>query len=86
MYDYRHNYYGDVIDYLDKKDRGINVEPPKPQTWAERVLRTVKEYEKILNLIEILLTNRRFSFTASHQHRSKVMKLIIIAQSEVINN
>lgn len=43
MYDYRHNYYGDVIDYLDKKDRGITAEIPKPQTWAERVLRTVKE-------------------------------------------
>jgi hypothetical protein len=43
MYDYRLNYYDDVIDYLDKKDRGITSEPPKPQTWAERVLRTVKD-------------------------------------------
>jgi len=41
MYDYRHNYYDDVIDYLDKKDRGIKSDIPKPQTWAERVLRTV---------------------------------------------
>lgn len=44
MYDYRLNYYDDVIDYLDKKDRGIKSEIPKPQTWAERVLRTVKEW------------------------------------------
>lgn len=43
MYDYRLNYYDDIIDYLDKKDRGIKSEPPKPQTWAERVLRTIKE-------------------------------------------
>jgi len=43
MYDYRLNYYDDVIDYLDKKDRGIQSEIPKPQTWAERVLRTVKD-------------------------------------------
>lgn len=43
MYDYRLNYYDDVIDYLDKKDRGIKSEIPKPQTWAERVLRTVRE-------------------------------------------
>ncbi|XP_070501898.1 flightin isoform X2 [Chironomus tepperi] len=43
MYDYRLNYYDDIIDYLDKKDRGIKSEPPKPQTWAERVLRTVKD-------------------------------------------
>lgn len=39
MYDYRLNYYDDVIDYMDKKDRGIKVDIPKPQTWAERVLR-----------------------------------------------
>jgi hypothetical protein len=43
MYDYRLNYYDDVIDYLDKKKCGIQAEPPKPQTWAERVLRTLKE-------------------------------------------
>lgn len=41
MYDYRLNYYDDVIDYIDKKDRGIKAELPKPQTWAERVLRTL---------------------------------------------
>lgn len=39
MYDYRLNYYDDVIDYIDKKDRGIKADLPKPQTWAERVLR-----------------------------------------------
>jgi hypothetical protein len=43
MYDYRLNYYDDVIDYLDKKKSGIQAEPPKPQTWAERVLRTMKD-------------------------------------------
>lgn len=40
MYDYRHNYYDDVISYLDKRQKGINCELPRPQTWAERVLRT----------------------------------------------
>jgi hypothetical protein len=40
MYDYRHNYYNDVIDYLDKRQTGIKTEIPRPQTWAERVLRT----------------------------------------------
>lgn len=43
MYDYRLNYYDDVIDYLDKKDRGIKAETPRPQIWAERVLRNLKE-------------------------------------------
>lgn len=40
MYDYRTNYYNDVIEYLDKRAKGINCEPPRAQTWAERVLRT----------------------------------------------
>ncbi|XP_062131624.1 flightin [Drosophila sulfurigaster albostrigata] len=40
MYNYRTNYYDDVIDYLDKKQVGVAREIPRPQTWAERVLRT----------------------------------------------
>ncbi|XP_055689765.1 flightin isoform X2 [Lutzomyia longipalpis] len=40
MYDYRTNYYDDVIEYLDKKNRGLKPEVPRAQTWAERVLRT----------------------------------------------
>lgn len=40
MYDYRTNYYDDVINYLDKRSRGAKVEVPRAQTWAERVLRT----------------------------------------------
>lgn len=44
MYNYRTNYYDDVIDYLDKRNRGYNREIPRPQTWAERVLRTNQSY------------------------------------------
>ncbi|XP_068148850.1 flightin [Drosophila tropicalis] len=40
MYNYRTNYYDDVIDYLDKKQVGEARDIPRPQTWAERVLRT----------------------------------------------
>ncbi|KAF5295465.1 hypothetical protein FQR65_LT10453 [Abscondita terminalis] len=40
LYDYRHNYYDDVIDYLDKRQRGLNRDIPRAQTWAERALRT----------------------------------------------
>lgn len=40
IYLYRKNYYDDVIDYLDQRSRGVNRERPKPQTWAERALRT----------------------------------------------
>ncbi|XP_017059400.1 flightin [Drosophila ficusphila] len=40
MYNYRTNYYDDVIDYIEKKQTGVTREIPRPQTWAERVLRT----------------------------------------------
>lgn len=40
IYLYRKNYYDDVIDYLDQRTRGVERELPKPQTWAERALRT----------------------------------------------
>ncbi|XP_017138835.1 flightin [Drosophila miranda] len=40
MYNYRTNYYDDVIDYIDKKQVGVARDIPRPQTWAERVLRT----------------------------------------------
>ncbi|XP_019877975.2 flightin isoform X2 [Aethina tumida] len=42
LYDYRQNYYNDVIDYLDKRAHGIKREIPHAQTWAERTVRTLK--------------------------------------------
>uniref|UniRef100_A0A8D8X2X0 Flightin n=1 Tax=Cacopsylla melanoneura TaxID=428564 RepID=A0A8D8X2X0_9HEMI len=39
-YDYAHNYYDDCIKYLDNKSRGERKDIPRPQTWAERALRT----------------------------------------------
>ncbi|XP_047096794.1 flightin isoform X1 [Schistocerca piceifrons] len=46
LYDYRHNYYSDVIDYLDNRSRGIKSDIPRPQTWAERALRTYTNPKK----------------------------------------
>ncbi|XP_022903515.1 flightin [Onthophagus taurus] len=40
LYDYRLNYYDDVIDYLDKRQHGFIRDIPRAQTWAERALRT----------------------------------------------
>ncbi|XP_044253286.1 flightin [Tribolium madens] len=49
LYDYRHNYYDDVIDFLDKRQKGQRRDIPHPQTWAERALRT---YNSKINKIE----------------------------------
>lgn len=40
IYLFRKNYYDDVLDYLDKRSHGVQRDLPKPQTWAERALRT----------------------------------------------
>lgn len=37
--DYSHVYYDDYVDYMDKRLRGIKRDVPRPQEWAERVLR-----------------------------------------------
>ncbi|CAH0547868.1 unnamed protein product [Brassicogethes aeneus] len=42
LYDYRRNYYDDVIDYLDKRAQGMKREIPRAQTWAERTMRTFR--------------------------------------------
>ncbi|KAL4704297.1 hypothetical protein ACJJTC_012873 [Scirpophaga incertulas] len=40
LYDYQHNYYDDIIHYMDRRNKGLPVEKPRAQTWAERALRT----------------------------------------------
>lgn len=46
MYDYRQNYYDDVLEYLDKRQKGIESDLPRPQYWAERVIRTERKRAK----------------------------------------
>ncbi|XP_046411342.1 flightin isoform X1 [Neodiprion fabricii] len=40
LYDYRKNYYDDVIDFMDRRQRGIWRDTPRAQEWSERVLRS----------------------------------------------
>ena len=55
MYKYRTNYYDDIIEYLDKRDRGYEMEFPKPQTWPERVLRTFVKRETSVEAMRQML-------------------------------
>jgi hypothetical protein len=76
LYDYRHNYYDDVIDYLDKRQKGLRREIPHPQTWAERTLRTyssqINRMESFRRLVEDtkLVTETKIS-GAFQLHHSK---------------
>jgi len=57
--DYRRNYYDDVIDYLDKRNRGISRDIPVAQTWAERVLRTYTKDSNRAEIFRIQLQDQR---------------------------
>ncbi|CAO1370660.1 unnamed protein product [Diamesa serratosioi] len=76
MYDYRLNYYDDVIDYLDKKDRGIKAETPRPQVWAERVLRNLKDKPATANLD---------AYEAEHKSKNSNLKITITNQINSYN-
>ncbi|KAF7284948.1 hypothetical protein GWI33_013740 [Rhynchophorus ferrugineus] len=74
--DYRYNYYDDVIDYLDKRNKGIYREIPVAQTWAERALRTYNKHSNRLERFRQrvadskLMEESRFS-GKFHLHHSK---------------
>ncbi|KAK5642868.1 hypothetical protein RI129_009035 [Pyrocoelia pectoralis] len=76
LYNYRHNYYDDVIDYLDKRQRGLSRDVPRAQTWAERALRTYtnkfnrEEYFKQSADDTKLVTNSKLS-GSFHRYHSK---------------
>jgi hypothetical protein len=42
MFD-RQNYYNDVIDWMNKRNKGLYRETPRAQEWAERAIRTYNE-------------------------------------------
>ncbi|XP_058797390.1 flightin [Phymastichus coffea] len=39
IYDYRQNYYNDVIDWMNKRNKGLSREEPRAEEWPERALR-----------------------------------------------
>ncbi|XP_052862688.1 flightin isoform X1 [Anopheles bellator] len=76
MYDYRVNYYDDVINYLDRRSRGVQSEIPRPQTWAERVLRTQRSTPRDINdvynytNIGLKRDDKKLMYTLSNQIKS----------------
>ncbi|XP_023944644.1 flightin [Bicyclus anynana] len=72
LYDYQRNYYDDLITYLDKRNHGIPVERPTPQTWGERALRTYmsrscsyssKKYSRDTSLLYHISVGAKFQRT-----------------------
>ncbi|EFN60275.1 Flightin [Camponotus floridanus] len=85
LYDYRKNYYDDVIDYLNQRQKGLFREPPRAQEWAERVLRTYdqknidrsfKRATDMKNLTNINLTCRHYSYHTRAYYSLKYQKIL----------
>ncbi|CAG9761503.1 unnamed protein product [Ceutorhynchus assimilis] len=75
LYDYRRNYYDDVMEVIESRRKGYKRDIPRPQTWAERVLRTYN------NPVYKLQTFDRFLEDVKLVTRSEVSGRIYTKQS-----
>ncbi|XP_014479977.1 PREDICTED: flightin [Dinoponera quadriceps] len=85
LYDYRKNYYDDVIDYLNQRQRGMYREPPRAQEWAERALRTYdqknmeKSHKKSSDMkfiTNMIFTSRHYSYHTRAYYSLKYQKIL----------
>ncbi|XP_011879633.1 PREDICTED: flightin [Vollenhovia emeryi] len=87
LYDYRKNYYNDVIDYLDSRQKGLFREPPRAQEWAERALRTYDEKNvdksfkrsadmKYITNLRLSQTSRHYSYHTRAYYSLKYQKIL----------
>ncbi|KAK2576308.1 hypothetical protein KPH14_005672 [Odynerus spinipes] len=85
IYDYRKNYYDDVIDYLNQRQKGLYREPPRAQEWAERALRTydqkntdksIKRSADMKHITKMRLTSRYYSYHTRAYYSMKYQKIL----------
>lgn len=85
LYDYRKNYYDDVIDYLNQRQKGLFREPPRAQEWAERMLRTYDEKNidkshkrsaDMKYITNMRLTPRHYSYHTRAYYSLKYQKIL----------
>lgn len=73
IYDYRRNYYDDVIDFMDRRQRGLTRETPRAQTWAERALRTytLKPKESEFVYYAAFRKEKEHCYKVAHTYRAQ---------------
>ncbi|KYN45195.1 Flightin [Trachymyrmex septentrionalis] len=85
LYDYRKNYYDDVIDYLNSRQKGIYREPPRAQEWAERTIRTYdqkntdKSFKRSADMkyiTNMTFTGRHYSYHTRAYYSLKYQKIL----------
>lgn len=81
----RKNYYDDVIDYLNHRQKGLFREPPRAQEWAERVMRiydqknedrSFKRSADMKHLTNIDLKSRHYSYHTRAYYSLKYQKIL----------
>lgn len=60
IYDYRKNYYDDIMEVIASRRRGIKRDIPPAQTWAERMVRMHRDPIYKLNRFDKRLDDIRF--------------------------
>lgn len=92
----RKNYYDDVIDYLDHRQKGLYREPPRAQEWAERAMRTydqknidksIKRSADIKHITKMVVTPRHYSYHTRAYYSLKYQRIlwVIIFDGESID-
>ncbi|XP_046824901.1 flightin [Vespa crabro] len=85
LYDYRKNYYDDVIDYLDQRQKGLYREPPRAQEWAERAMRTydqknldksIKRSADMKYITKMIVTPRHYSYHTRAYYSLKYQRIL----------
>jgi len=83
----RKNYYDDVIDYLNSKQKGIYRELPRAQEWAERTIRTYdqknidksfKRSSDMKYITNMTFTGRHYSYHTRAYYSLKYQKILWI--------
>ncbi|XP_015602510.1 flightin isoform X2 [Cephus cinctus] len=85
LYDYRKNYYDDVIDYMDRRQKGLFRDPPRAQEWAERAMRTYdakntnksgKRSADMRLISQLRTTSRYYSYHTRAYYSLKYQKIL----------
>ncbi|CAG9861945.1 unnamed protein product [Phyllotreta striolata] len=87
IYDYRKNYYDDVMEVLESRRRGVRRTIPPAQTWAERLCRQrndplwkLQTFDKFLDDVRLVtrtqISGDLYSYYAKDQFNKRYSKLL----------
>ncbi|XP_060535724.1 flightin isoform X2 [Cylas formicarius] len=87
LYEYRRNYYDDVMEAVERRQKGFRRDIPRPQTWAERALRTyndplrkLEEFDRRLEDVRLVtrseISGTFYNYYAKQNFNKRYSKLL----------